>query len=87
MGRNKLPSHKKDFKKFESNNKSIALNVLFVENDKGEMEQACTFTVNFFKCHFKREKNTILLMIAVKRSSYLPVKNLYFFISSNYIKA
>ena len=29
-----FPSQKKDWEKFESNNKSTALNVLFAENDK-----------------------------------------------------
>ena len=35
MGKKKkFPLHKKNCKKFESNNKLIALNVLFVKNDK-----------------------------------------------------
>ena len=32
-----FPSHKKDWKKFESNNKSIAIDILFAENNKDEI--------------------------------------------------
>ena len=38
----KFPSDKEDFKKFEQNNKEIALNVLFVSHNKTEMEPAYT---------------------------------------------
>ena len=30
LERNEFPSHKKDWKRFQSNNKSIAVNVLYV---------------------------------------------------------
>ena len=69
---------KRDSKNFESNNKSIAVNALFAENDKEEIKQAHIFTVKFFKHNFNHE-NKILLMIndgnkwhylAVKRLSY-----------------
>ena len=33
-------SHIKEWIKFEANNKSIVLNVLFIENDKKELKQA-----------------------------------------------
>ena len=34
------PSHEKDWKKFETNNKSIALNPLFIPHRKKEIRQA-----------------------------------------------
>ena len=36
-----FPSHKKDWKKFESNNKSIALNVLYVPYNTEEIRRTC----------------------------------------------
>ena len=35
-----FPSHKKDWKKFESNNKSIALNILYVSHNSEEIRHA-----------------------------------------------
>ena len=35
-----LPSYVKGWKKFESDNKSIVVNVWFVKNDKEEIKQA-----------------------------------------------
>ena len=35
-----FPSHKEDWKKFESNNKSIALNILFVSYNTKEIRLA-----------------------------------------------
>ena len=37
-----FPSNKEDWKKFEQNNKEIALNVLFVPHNKKEVEPAYT---------------------------------------------
>ena len=48
-----FPLPVKDWKKFENNNKSIALNVLFAKNYKEEIKQA----------HFNRENKAILLMV------------------------
>ena len=42
-----FPSHKKDWKKFESNTNSIALNVLLAENNKEEIKEAYTSKHNF----------------------------------------
>ena len=69
----KLPSDKEDWKKFEQNNKEIALNVLFVPHNKKEIEVAYTSKYN---C--KRKKQVILLMITDKnnRWHYLAVKSL-----------
>ena len=35
-----FPSHKKDWKKFESNNKTITLNLLYVPHNNEEIRQA-----------------------------------------------
>ena len=35
-----FPSHSKDWKKFESNNKSIALNILYVSHNTQEIRHA-----------------------------------------------
>ena len=69
----KFPSNKKDWKKFEQNNKEIDLNVLFVPHDKKEIEPAYKS-----KYHHKRKKQVISLMIRDKnnRWHYLAVKNL-----------
>ena len=69
----KFPSDKEDWKKFEQNNKEIALNVLFVPHNKKEIELAYTSKYNY-----KRKKQVILLMITDKnnRWHYLAVKSL-----------
>ena len=62
----------KDWKKFENNNKSIALNILFVPNDSIEIRLA-------FKSEYngKRKEKVILLMIGdSEKRHYLAVKNL-----------
>ena len=43
----KFPSDKEDWKKFEQNNKEIALNVLFVPHNKKEIEVAYTSKYNY----------------------------------------
>ena len=69
----KFPSDKEDWKKFERNNKEIALNVLFVAHNKKEIEPAYTL-----KHNYKRKKLVILLMITDdnNRWHYLAVKRL-----------
>ena len=69
----KFPSDKEDWKKFEKNNKEIAVNVLFVPHNKKEIELAHTL-----KCNYKLKKQVILLMITDKnnRWHYLTVKTL-----------
>ena len=67
-----FPSHKKDWKKFESNNKSIALNILFVPYNAENIRLAYKS-----KHNFKRENQVILLMITDgKKWHYLAVKKL-----------
>ena len=69
----KLPSDKEDWKKFEQNNKEIALNILYVPHNKKEIEIAYKSKYNY-----KRKKQVILLMITDKdnRWHYLAVKSL-----------
>ena len=43
----KFPSDKVDWKKFEQNNKEIALNVLFVPHNKKEVEPVYTSKYNY----------------------------------------
>ena len=53
-----FPSHSKDWKKFEQNNKTIALNILFVPHNTEKIRLAYKS-----KHNFKRENQVILLMI------------------------
>lgn len=53
-----FPSRAKDWKKFQSNNKSIVFNLLLVKNIKEEMKQA--YTSNY---DFSQENKAILLVI------------------------
>ena len=64
---------KEDWKKFEQNDKEIALNVLFVPHNKRETELAYKSKYNY-----KHKKQVILLMITDKnnRWHYLAVKSL-----------
>ena len=53
-----FPSHSKDWKKFESNNKSIALNILYVPHNTEKIRR-----VYNSKYNLTRESQVILLMI------------------------
>ena len=67
-----FPSHKKDWKKFESNNNSIALNILYVPHNIREIRHACKSKYNL-----KRENQVILLMITVgEKWYYFAIKSL-----------
>ena len=68
----KFPLNKEDWKKFEQNNKEIALNIFLTRNKK-EIEPAYTSKYNY-----KSKKQVILLMITYNsnRWHYLAVKNL-----------
>ena len=52
------PSHSKDWKNFESNNKSIALNILYVPHNTEKIRHAYKSKYNL-----KRENQVILLMV------------------------
>ena len=67
-----FPSDPKDWKKFELNNKTIALNILFVPYDTKEVRLAYKSKYNF-----KQKNQVILLMITDgKKWHYLTVKSL-----------
>ena len=67
-----FPSHSKHWKKFESNNKSIALNILYVPLNSKEIRPAYKSKYNL-NC----ENQVILLMITdVEKWHYLALKSL-----------
>ena len=67
-----FPSHGKDWKKLESNNKSIALNILYVPHNTEKIRHAYKSKYNLI-----RENQAILLMITDgEKSHYLAVKSL-----------
>ena len=66
------PSHSKDWKKFEPNNKSIALNILYLPHNTKKIRH-----VYKSKHNLKRENQVILLMITDgEKWHYLTVKSL-----------
>ena len=69
MGRNKLPSEEKWWKKIAKNNLTIALNVLYAKNEK-------IYPIYVSKHNSNHEKYVILLMIPnIEAWNYLAVKN------------
>ena len=68
-----FPSDKEDWKKFEQNNKEIALNILFVLHNKKEI---CHAYIS--KYNHKRKNQVILLMITDdgEKWHYLAVRSL-----------
>ena len=67
-----FPSHSKDWKKFEQNNKTIALNILFVPYNTKQIRLAYKSKYNH-----KRNNEIILLMITDgEKWHYLTVKSL-----------
>ena len=67
-----FPSHQKDWERFESNNKTIALNILYVPHNTEERRHAYKSKYNL-----KRENQVILLMITDgEKWHYLAVKKL-----------
>ena len=68
-----FPSHSKDWKKFEQNNKTIALNIIFVQHNTKKIRLAYKS-----KHDFKGENQVFLLMTADgKKWHYLTVKSLF----------
>ena len=66
-----FPSHSKDWKKIESNNKSIALNILYMPHNTEKIRHAYKSKYNL-----NRENQVILLMITDgEKWHYLAVKN------------
>ena len=68
-----FPSHSKDWKKFEQNNKAIALNILYVPYDTEQIRPAY-----ISKYNHKRNNQVILLMITddAENWHYLAVKRI-----------
>ena len=67
-----FPSHSKDWKNFESNNKSITLNILYVPHNTEKMRHAYKS-----KCNLNRKNQVIHLMITDgEKWHYLTVKSL-----------
>ena len=67
-----FPSHSRDWKRFEQNNKTIPLNILFVPRNAKKIRLAYKS-----KHNVRRENQRILLMIADgKKWHYLAVKSL-----------
>ena len=67
-----FPSHSKDWQKFEQNNKTIALNILYVPYNTEEIRLTLKSKYNH-----KRDNQVILLMITDgKKWHYLSLKNL-----------
>ena len=69
-----FPSHVKDWKKFESNNKSIALNILYMPHNTEKIRHAYKSKYNLI-C----ENQVIVLMITDgEKWHYLTVKSLHY---------
>ena len=67
-----FPSHNKDWRKFEPNNKSIALNILYVSYNTEKIRHAYKS-----KCNLTRESQVILLIITDgEKWHYLAVNSL-----------
>ena len=67
-----FPSHSKDWKKFEQNSKSIALNILYVSHNTEKIRHAYKSKYNL-----TRENQVILLMITDgEKWHYLAVRSL-----------
>ena len=65
-------SHQRDWEKFEQENNSIALNVLFVSYNSEEIKLA-------YKSNYNKRKNQVILLMIndeVNNCYYFPVKNL-----------
>ena len=68
-----FPSGPKDWKKLEQNNKTIALNILYVPYNTKQIRSAHTSKYNS-----KRDNQIILLIINDNKKKYhLAVKNIY----------
>ena len=68
-----FPSHSKDWKKFEQNNKTLALNILYVPYNTNEIKQAY-----ISKYSNERDSQVNLLMITDGTTNwhYLAIKNI-----------
>ena len=67
-----FPSHSKDWKNFESNNESIALNILYVPHNTKKIRHAYQLKYNL---NLKNQV-TLLMITDGKKQHYLAVKSL-----------
>ena len=65
-----FPSHKKDMNK--SNNKSIALNILYIQNNTEEIRHA------YKSKHNLKSENQAIMVSDGKKCRYLTIKNYYY---------
>ena len=65
MGKKSLPSHKEDRKKFETNNKTNALNILYISHSSEEIKHAY-----ISKYNSTHENQVILLLITYDEKWY-----------------
>ena len=59
-----FPSHKEDWKRFESNNKSIALNILFVPYNTEKIRLA------YKSKHYLKSENQVILLMITDRTKW-----------------
>ena len=64
-----FPSHQKDWKMFEENNKTIAINILFVPKTK-------TISIAYKSKYNHKRKNHVILITDGKKGHYLAVRSL-----------
>ena len=68
-----FPPHLKDWKKFEQNNKSTALNILFLKYNTKQIEPAYKSKYN---CKRDNQVNLLMITDGINNQHYLAVKNL-----------
>ena len=64
--------HKEDWKRFEQNNKTIALNILSAQHNKKEISIACKSKYN----HMRKNQVILLMITNGKKWHYLAVRSL-----------
>ena len=75
-------SHQENWKNFEQNNNSVALNVLFVSRNSEEIKLA-------FKSNYNKRKNEVILLTIndeAERCYYFAVKNSLEIYSSKWLR-
>ena len=75
-------SHQENWKNFEQNNDSVALNVLFVSHNSEEIKLA-------YKSNYNKRKNEVILLMIndeAERCYYFAVKNLLEIYSSKWLR-
>ena len=75
-------SHQENWKNFEQNNNSVALNVLFVSHNNEEIKLA-------YKSNYNKRKNEVILLMIndeAERCYYFAVKNSLEIYSSKWLR-